>query len=284
VPAGHYYYKNLLWEEGQIKLKTNFISRIRKLFSRKKTYKQQDITLSQPSVISVPKVSLRRSAPAVTDMSSYNLAIITGKSNISRSVSLHKQKKTCVANHSKPSHRQPVISPTLPTCSVKKAKPKPVVHSPAPKDQLFLQRHRKAIKPKHRNIENCSVAKNNQEFLRKSERNNVGEEEEDDYDCVYRSEQNILHFVSLPVFSDFVSPAMLIALADKLEEKVSKDETEEEELYEELNAQDHPVLLPISCGRRQPLKIYSFTDQERIQKVDNVEPFNMLNKIDKVEV
>ena len=87
-----------LWEEGQSKQKTNFIDRIGKLFSKKKIYKQQTITLAQPSVVSVPRVSLRRSASAVTAMSSYNLAIITGKSNISRSVSLHKQKKTCVAD------------------------------------------------------------------------------------------------------------------------------------------------------------------------------------------
>ena len=82
MPAACYYkYPSMLelWEEGQSKQKTNFIDRIGKLFSKKKIYKQQTITLAQPSVVSVPRVSLIRSASAVTAMSSYNLAIITGK-------------------------------------------------------------------------------------------------------------------------------------------------------------------------------------------------------------
>ena len=51
-------------------------------------------------------------------------------------------------------------------------KPTPVVHIPVPKDQISLQRHRKAITPKLKNVENCSMTKYNQE----SEINNDGEE------------------------------------------------------------------------------------------------------------
>ena len=77
----------------------------------------------------------------------------------------------------------------------------------------------------------------------------------------------------LPVCSGFVSPAMLIGVAAKL----NNDDTEEEDLYEELNAQNNLLLPPISCG-------IDLDREAKIQKVDKGDIFDMVDKTVKVEV
>jgi len=257
-----------LWEKESDELekkneeeKVSISDKIVKFFSfRRKKNDQQTVYSSKYSSVSLPKVSVRRSVSAVTtsnrtkvkhrssDESSQNLIIPSSKSNIRRSVSLQREKKkerereqeTCVRKNSVGSQKQLRRSETL---NFVKNSPNINFLNLSPSDgksthqKLFRSSLTKQPQDKNDTLKKCQATQTD-----------ITDELKEEKDYYY-------------VYSNSISPAMLIRLSENLEK-------DEENIYEEIIPGDremtryNSLFLSISQGRREQLEMYRFLGWE----------------------
>jgi len=268
-----------LWEKESDELekkneeeKVSISDKIVKFFSfRRKKNDQQTVSSSKYSSVSLPKVSVRRSVSAVTtsnrtkvkhrssDENSQNLIIPSSKSNIRRSVSLQREKKkerereqeTCVRKNSIESHKK--LLRRSETVNFEKNSPNVNFLRLPPNDQKSA--HQKLFRSSQTKQQQC---KNDTLKKCQATQTDISDElkEEKDYDYVY---------------SNSISPAMLIKLSENLEENEEGDEN----IYEEIIPEDremtryNSLFLSISQGRREQLEMYRFLGWELDMEINN---------------
>ena len=185
-----------LWEEereqqDQKEKKPGFSDKLVKFFSlRRKKTEVKAVSPSKYSSVSLPKVSVRRSASAVTasnrtkvntnitQESSENMVIIRSKSKISRSVSLHRQKMACLREHFQHGffpHHQPCLTNSQHQFSTTYYTPHDKKNIREPKDFSFILKRMDGKVESSPEVSRVTQGTQTEVDV-----------EDDDYDCVYR--------------------------------------------------------------------------------------------------
>jgi len=224
-----------LWElenENNEKEKKSFTEKMMQMFSFRKKKPNQDhgSSTNPSSSISLPKVSIRRSVSASSNRRKTTASSSErSKSNISRSVSLQVTKN-------KQTQETPSGTLIIPS----------TYQGSHLSTRTSLELHKREQRSTKKNIDKKNTIQTSQYT-----QTDIIEEERDEevYDYVY---------------SNFITPAMIIKLSDNVEEKEMEDtniyedrDTEDTNIYEEIVPEEtkkmtnsNPLFLSISKGRR----------------------------------